>query len=151
MKKSTRKTPTIRIKELAKDLTSEFGKTLQLTVLADGSIAYKDYIVKKTTKSNWAILNRRNKMFVEEFYLKTCALLAAKAYYQVNLEKFQEIKRLDTLYWANYTDSIVFQNNIKTAKELERFLILLNRLEESNLRKQYYQDEISRMFKWSFV
>ena len=83
--------------------------------------------------------------------MKTCALLAAKAYYTVNLEKFHEVKRLDNLYWANYTDSLVFQHNIKDVKDTERFLILLNRLEESNLRKQHYQEEISRMFKWSFV
>jgi len=151
MKKSTRKTPTIRLKELAKELDSEFGKLMQLTVLADGSIAYKNYVVKKTAKGNWAIFDMQNRNCIEQFYMKTCALLAAKAYYTVNLEKFHEVKRLDNLYWANYTDSLVFQHNIKDVKDTERFLILLNRLEESNLRKQHYQEEISRMFKWSFV
>jgi len=151
MKKSTRKTPTIRLKELAKELNSEFGKLMQLTVLNDGSIVYKDYVVKKTKHGNWAVYNFKNKQQIDQFYLKTCALLAAKAYYSVHLEKFHEIKRLDNLYWANFTDCIVFEHNIKTAKDSDRFLILLNRLEESTLRKAHYQDEISKMFKWSFV
>jgi hypothetical protein len=46
---------------------------------------------------------------------------------------------------------LIFQHNIKTAKDFERFLILLNRLEESQLREQQFKEEISRMFKWSFV
>lgn len=151
MKKSTRKNPTIRLKELAKELNSEFGNLMQLTVLSDGSIAYKDYIVKKTKQGNWAIFNFKTKTYVDQFYMKTCALMAAKAYEAVNLEKFHEIKRIDNLYWSNYTNSIVFQHNIKLAKDYERYLVLLNRLEESNLKRAYYQDEISRMFKWSFV
>ncbi len=151
MKKTTRKTPTIRLKELAKELNSEFSNLMQLTVLSDGSIVYKDYVVKKIKHGNWAIFNLRSKTIIEQFYMKTCALMAAKAFDVVNLEKFNEIKRLDNLYWANYTDSLVFEQNIKTAKETERFLILLNRLEESNLRKAHYQGEISRMFRWSFV
>lgn len=151
MKKSTRKTPTIRLKELARELNSEFGKLMQLTVLDNGNIVYKDYIVKQTKQGNWAIFNYKSKNYISQFYMKTCAILAAKAYDAINLEKFHEIKRLDTLYWSNYTDSIVFQNNIKTAKDYDRFLILLNRLEESNLKRAYYQEEISRMFKWSFV
>lgn len=151
MKKSTRKTPTIRLKELARELNSEFGKLMQLTVLDNGNIVYKDYIVKQTKQGNWAIFNYKSKNYIAQFYMKTCAILAAKAYDAINLEKFHEIKRLDTLYWSNYTDSIVFQHNIKTAKDYDRFLILLNRLEESNLKRAYYQEEISRMFKWSFV
>ncbi len=151
MKKSTRKTPTIRLKELARELNSEFGKLMQLTVLDNGNIVYKDYIVKQTKQGNWAIFNYKSKNYISQFYMKTCAILAAKAYDAINLEKFHEIKRLDTLYWSNYTDSIVFQHNIKTAKDYDRFLILLNRLEESNLKRAHYQEEISRMFKWSFV
>jgi hypothetical protein len=151
MKKSTRKIPTIRVKELAKELNLEFSKFMQLTTLKHGAVAYKDYIIKETKQGNWAVFNFKNKAYVDQFYMKTCAVMAAKAYSAVQLDKFQEIKSLDNLYWASYTDAIIFKNNIKNAKETERYLILLNRLEESNLRRAHYQEEISRMFKWSFV
>ena len=67
------------------------------------------------------------------------------------LEKFVEIKELDNKYWANYSDSVIYKTNIKTAKEYERYLVLLTKLEESNRKTRFYKDEISRMFKWSFV
>ena len=77
--------------------------------------------------------------------------MAAKAYDAVQIEKYFEIKRLDNRYWANYCDTLIYKRNIKTAKEFERYLILLNKLEQSNALAEHYKDEISRMFKWSFV
>ena len=77
--------------------------------------------------------------------------MAAKAYSSVHMNRFFEIKELDNKYWANYCDSIVYKKNIKSAKELDRYIVLLNRLEESNRKATFYREEISRMFKWSFV
>lgn len=152
MKKSTRKIPTIRIKELAKELNTELNKHLQLTVLPNGYIVYKDYIIKENKLGNWAIHNfRHDNEVIEQYYTKSCAIMAAKAYEAVQLEKFHEIKRLDNLYWSNHIDSHVFRHNMKQTTDYERYIVLLNRLEESKLREQYYQGEISKMFKWSFV
>lgn len=146
-----RKIPTIRIKDLAKDLDADYANLMQLTKIDENTIAYKDYVVKKTQQGNWAIFKYPSKNLVEQFYLKTCAIMAAKAHSQVNLQKFQEIKRLDNLYWSNYSNVVIFQTKLKTAKDLDRYLILLNRLEESKIRKTHYQTEISQMFTWSFV
>lgn len=146
-----RKIPTIRIKELAKELGADFGNLMQLTKIDDNTLAYKDYVVKKTKQGNWAVFSYPGKNIVEQFYLKTCAVMAAKAHSQVNLQKFQEIKRLDNLYWSNYSNSIIFQTKLKSAKDLDRYFILLNRLEESKIRTTHYKAEISRMFTWSFV
>lgn len=146
-----RKTPTIRIKELAKQLDVDFGNSMQLTKIDENTIAYKDYVVKKTKQGNWGIFHYPNKNLIETFYLKTCAVMAAKEHSRVNLQKFQEIKRLDNLYWSNYSNTVIFQTKLKTAKDLDRYFILLNRLEESKIRKTHYQAEISRMFTWSFV
>jgi hypothetical protein len=77
--------------------------------------------------------------------------MAAKAYSSVNLDKFYEIKRADNLYWANYCDLQVYRKNIKTAKEFERYLILLNKLEHTEFLTEHYKEKISMMFKWSFV
>ena len=77
--------------------------------------------------------------------------MAAKAYNNTQLEKYFEIKRLDNRYWASYCDTLVYKKNIKTAKDFERYLILLNKLEHSNALSMHFKEEISRMFRWSFV
>lgn len=151
MTRRNRKISKKKIVELAEQFSHELDKKLPISVLPDGAIVYKNYVVKSTTTGNWVVHNYRQQQHIGEFYLKTCALMAAKAHDTVHLEKFHEIKRLDTLYWANHSDTQIFRNNIKIAKEFERYLILLNRLEESKAKEQFYKDEISRMFKWSFV
>lgn len=151
MKRTNKKPLKNKIKELAEQFQSELDRKLPVTVLPDGGIVYEDYLVKQNSHGNWCVFNYRNKSLVDQFFLKTCALMAAKAYYHTQIEKFFEIKRLDTQYWANHCDAKVFKNNIKTAKEFERYLILLNRLEDAVSKEQFYKDEISKMFKWSFV
>lgn len=139
------------VKTLATHFEAELNQKLPVTVRPDGSIVYKDYYIKSKKNGNWALYDIRSRDQIDEFFLKTCALMAAKAYYQTNLEKFMEIKRLDSSYWANQCDNLVFRSNIKKAKDFERYLILLNRLEETELQMSYFKDEISRMFQWSFV
>lgn len=151
MKKSNRKIPTIRVKELAKELSSELEKKLPVTILPNGGIVYKQYLIKQNKAGNWVVCNYKDRSQIQEYFLKTCALMAAKAYDNIHLDKFHEIKRLDNCYWANHADRQVYSKNIKTAKDFERYLILLNKLEESELKETYYKDEISKMFKWSFV
>jgi hypothetical protein len=151
MKKSKRKTPTIRIKELAKELSSELEQKLPVTILPDGGIVYKQYLVKQTKDGNWAVYNYKDHNFINQYFLKTCALMAAKAYNNIQLDKFHDIKRLDNCYWASHSDSQVYKHNIKLAKDFNRYLILLNKLEESTFKETHYKEEISKMFKWSFV
>lgn len=151
MKKSKRKIPTIRIKELAKEFSTELEKQLPLTILPNGGIIYKKFLVKQTKEGNWAVYNYADRNLVEQYFLKTCALMAAKAYNNVQLDKFHEIKRLDNCFWANHSDTQVYKRNIKLTKDFNRYLILLNKLEESELKETHYKEEISKMFKWSFV
>lgn len=151
MTKRNRKISKKKIVELAEQFSHELDQKLPVSVLPNGGIIYKDYLIKSTSAGNWTVYQYKQKQLIGEFYLKTCALMAAKAYDNVQLEKFNEIKRLDTQYWANHSDTQIFKRNIKLAKEFERYLILLNRLEESQTKEQFYKDEISRMFKWSFV
>jgi hypothetical protein len=151
MKKTKRKIPTIRIKELAQELSTELEQKMPLTVLPNGGIVYKNYLVKQTNDGNWAVYNYKSRNLIEQYFLKTCALMAAKAYNGIQLDKFHDIKRLDNGYWANHCDTQVYRKNIKTAKDFDRYLILLNKLEESEFKETHYKDEITKMFKWSFV
>ena len=78
-------------------------------------------------------------------------MLSAKAYERNDLNKFFEIKNLDNQYWASYSDNQVYQQNIKKAKDFSRYIVLLNKLEDSQTRTERLQERISRMFKWSFA
>jgi len=150
MKKQT-KSKKSTVKELASQFDQDLNSTLTLKVLPDGSVVYKDYIVKSVPNSNWGVFHIHTKELVEQFFLKSCALMAAKAYMHTSMEKYFEIKRLDNRYWASYCDTLVYKKNIKTAKDFERYLILLNKLEHSDALSMHFKEEISRMFRWSFV
>lgn len=139
------------VKELAEQFTVELDKQLPVTVLPDGNVVYKEYLIKILDNGNWGIFNVANKELIAQYFLKSCALMAAKAYRNTDMFRFFEIKELDNRYWASHCDSLVYKKNIKTAKEFERYLVLLNKLEDSEQKSQHYKDEISRMFKWSFV
>jgi hypothetical protein len=152
MKKQTKKSNKPKlIKQLATELQSELEQKLPVTVLPDGAMVYKDYLVKQTKQGNWGLYHIVTKSPIDQYYLKTCALMAAKAYARTNIEKFLEVKRLDNRYWASHIDTQIYTNNIKNTKDYDRYLILLNKLEDSKYKETFYKDEISKMFKWTFV
>jgi ribosome-interacting GTPase 1 len=139
------------VKELAGQFEAELQKTLPISIQPDGSIVYKQFLIKKNQVGNWILYNKNNKYALEEYYLKTCALMAARAYSRTDLNKFFEIKRLDDQYWANYSDNQVYTKNIKKTKDFSKYVILLNRMEYSQERAEHFKEQISRMFKWSFA
>jgi hypothetical protein len=139
------------VKDLAEQFANDFTKQLPVTVLPDGGIVYKEFLIKQQTNGNWGVYNIRSKSLVEQYFLKTCALMGAKAYNSTNIDKFFEIKRLDNRYWASYCDLLVYKKNIKTAKDFDRYVILLNKLEDTETKTEHFKEQISRMFKWSFV
>lgn len=139
------------VKELAVQFEEEFKKSLPISIQPNGSVVYKQYAIKPLSNGNWALVHIDNQYTIEEFYLKTTALMAAKAYSRTDINKFFEIKRLDNSYWAKYMDLEVYKKNIKTAKEFERFQILLNKLEQTQADADGYREKISSMFKNSFA
>lgn len=139
------------VKELAVQFEEEFKKSLPISIQPNGSVVYKQYAIKPLSNGNWALVHIDNQYTIEEFYLKTTALMAAKAYSRTDINKFFEIKRLDNSYWAKNMDLEVYKKNIKTAKEFERFQILLNKLEQTQADADGYREKISSMFKNSFA
>jgi hypothetical protein len=151
-KQNNKKKPQAKvIKELASQFEQELNKTLPISIQPNGSIVYKNYLIKTNKQGNWAIHKPGVIEPLGTFYLKTSALMAARAYDKNDLNKMFEIERMDTDYRNNHTDSLVYANSIKKAKDFSRFMVLLNRLEYSQERTAHFQDKISRMFKWSFV
>lgn len=139
------------VKELAEHFQTELSQKLPVTILPNGGIVYKEYLVKQTSSGNWELYNYRNHTLIEQYFLKTCALMAAKAYNSTDINKFFEIKRLDNQYWTSYSDNCTYKHNIKSAKEFDRYMILLNKLEDSEYKTNHYKTAISTMFKWSFA
>jgi len=139
------------VKELAEQFEADFNKIHQIVVLPNNNVVYKDFLIKKLDNENFGIQHIPSKEIVGQFFTKACAVMASKAYSKTMLTKYYEIKQLDTRYWANRCDSLVYRKNIKTAKDFDRYLVLLNKLEDSEHKTEHYKEEISRMFKWSFV
>ena len=149
--KKQNKPKTAVIKELASQFEAELNKSMPVTVRKDGSLLYKNYVIEQNNNNNWALYHAGSNESIDEFYLRTCALMGAKAYQNTDLTRYFEVKRLDNKYWASYSDNQVYKKNIKTAKDSERFMILLNKLEDSEVQATHFKEAISRMFKWSFV
>lgn len=139
------------IKDLAVHFDSELRSKIPFNILPNGNVIFNDYLVKQLPNNNWGLYHKNTKTLIDQFFLKSCSLMAAKAYGKTQLEKYFEVKRLDTRYWASYCDTQIYGHNIKTAKDFDRYLILLNKLEYSTEQTNYFKAEITRMFKWSFV
>jgi hypothetical protein len=130
-------------------LTEEFKKNTPLAVLPDKSIVYKKYKIKQNKKGLWA-LGYLGGDAIDEFRIKTTALLAAKFYDQTNLKRYNEVKVLDIHYWNNSNDALFFKYRCNNAKDLDRRDLFLWRWEQVDNRAKRYKDEITTMFKANF-
>jgi hypothetical protein len=150
MKKTHKPKPKF-IKDLAGQFEVDLANTLPISIQPNGDIVYKDYVIKLNKFSNWA-LHYKSGPIIEQFYLKTCALMAARSYNCLDLNKSNSIRQLDRHYWTNYCDTLVFKNNIaKKTISYDRYLILLNKLEYSQEKSDFYKNQISQSFKWTFA
>lgn len=150
MKKSNKPKPKF-IKELAGQFEVDLSNTLPISIQPNGDIVYKEFVIKLNKFNNWA-LHYKSGPLIEQFYLKTCALMAARAYQRLDLNKFNSIKQLDRHYWSHFCDTLVFKNNIaKKTIDYDRYLILLNKLEYSQDKSDFYKNQISKSFKWTFA
>lgn len=139
------------VDKLAESFDIDFKKILPLIPLPDGSVVYKNYQIKENKRGRWVIYSTHALDPHGEFNLKSCALIAAKALSRVQLEKYNEIKMLDTKYWSNYYTTQVCQHHIKKIKDFEHYLIMLNKLEHSSWIADNTKSEISSIFRSSFV
>ena len=138
------------IRELAQYFDQELQTSLPISILPNGALVYKDYLVKQLPNNNWGIFNIMNKDLKDQYHLKVCALIAAKAYTHRYFHKCIEIKDLDNNYWANYSDFVVYKNIINKSTD-DQYPILLTRLEESDYRANKVKNKISKLFKHTFV
>lgn len=144
------KTSKKTIKELAEYFDKELQMKLPIVLLPNGDLVYKNFLIKKLANNNWGVFNSVNKDLKDQYHLKSCALMAAKAYNHKHFNRCNEIKLLDNNYWSNYSDNLIYKNIIKNTSD-EKYPIILTRLEESEFQTCKYKIKISKMFKNTFV
>ena len=138
------------IKELAYYFDQEFQKRLSVIALPDGGLLYKDFLIKRLPNENWGVYNTNNKDLVNQYYLKSCALLAAKFYSHRQFNQCSEVKILDNGYWSNHTDMLIFKNMLTDVTD-DKYHILMTRYDESNTKSVMYRSRISKLFKHTFI
>ena len=139
------------IKEFAGYFDQELQTTLPISVLPDGSLLYKDFLVKQLDNTFWGVYNILSKDLINEYFLKSCALIAAKEYNNRHYEKYQSVKLLDSKYASATNDTTIFNHNIDLVTDSEKYYVMLTRLEESTALSQYYKQLILRLFRQSFI
>lgn len=151
-KRKSKKNVKSKVSDLASLFEKELHNIIDVVILPNNKgIKYKDYIITELPNNNWGLFNLRNKDFIDQFYLKSSALMGAKAYSKTMLDRYTEIKRIDRIYWASQLDIMLYQASLKTTKDFDRYLILLGKLEESKHKHRDYKSKISNMFRWAFV
>jgi len=140
-----------QLTKLAETLDVNFKKIMPLIPLPDGSIAYKDFIIKENKAGRWVIFRKSSPDPQGEFNLKSSALVGAKALSNTRLHDFNEIKHLDSQYWSSQFTAQVCKYNMPKTKDYQRYLILMDKYEHNEWVAQNCKDQISKKFRWSFA
>lgn len=148
MKKKNNKQQLDEFENFIKDT---FERKLPISVLDDGSLVYKRYLIKMDKNKKWALYCIHNTSdIIDTFYLKATALLAAKTYQGSNIKQYFEIKELDNKYNQNATDTIYFNYFKKATSDPIKRDNFLWRYEVSLGRARRYKAEIASLFKNNF-
>lgn len=139
------------IKELESFFTYTLETYLPIWALPDGSLLYKNYRIKQLSNQNWGVFNFQNKDFVDQFFTKSCALIAADSHLNVNVNIYNQVKQLDTRYWAHCFDATLYRNSINNSRSYEDYLTFVNKLEYTKLKETYYKNKIAEIFVQTLV
>lgn len=137
------------IADLAKYFDQELQKTLPIVLLPNGALGYHNFLIKRLPNDRWGVFNVKSKDLINEYHLKSCALMSAKFYNHYQYHLCHEVKDLDNKYWSHHSDSLVFKITIENASD-EKYSIIEARLDESIHKSSYYQKRISKLFKLTF-
>ena len=116
------------IKQLADEFSNEVNH-LPIIILPNGDIVYEDFLIKHTKNNLWELYNISNRYLVSKFYLKSCALMAARYYSKYLFNLYRDIKFLDRNYNKNKNDSIFLKHCLCESTDDDQKVIFLNRLE----------------------
>ncbi len=140
-----------QIKQLAKYFDQELHIHLPISELPDKSLVYNNYLVRQIKNNNWALYHLTTHELLDEFYLKSCALISAKYYATNQLNKTFDIKHLDRRYSSNHNKSTIFKAHLKSTNDYEHYLTLLNRYDYCFGQAEYFKQCITAVFKTTFA
>ncbi len=132
-------------------LSNEIKTNLPVNILPDKSVSYKNYIIKELDNGNWGLFNIYNMDLMHQFFIRSCAVLAAKYYSVLDLNNVYEIKKLDSQYWSHFFNIISLKHKLETTSDVDEYQVLLSKYDNSILNSEYYKTKIFKMFKLSFV
>jgi hypothetical protein len=135
--------------KLEQFLEEEFKNKVPIIVLKDGSVVYKMFKVKKNHTGNWN-LSYIHGDAIDTFKMKATAILAAKFYSINKIDIYNNIKNLDTAYWTNSFDSVVFKERYTKSNDDFKKNMYFSRWELTNSRASNYKEQIIRMFTHNF-
>lgn len=135
-------------RQLERFLEEELAKSPPLAVFQDGSLAYKNFIIKHGN-DKWN-LKRPGGDVIDSFNLKVCAIIAAKLYSGNNFENYNEIKRLDQDYTKNNIDADLFKYRYTTTTDTDRKDLFEARYIEARDHVRIARKKIASRFKMLF-
>lgn len=135
--------------KLERLLEEEFQGKTPIVVLPDKSLVYKKYKIKQNSQQIYELRHISGDI-IETFKLKVTAILAAKFYSTTRFDRFKEIKNLDTGYWTNSIDSVIFKIKLGQTKDNIKKNIFLSRYQLTLHRADNYKQQITRMFRYNF-
>lgn len=130
-------------------LDEEFKNCLPIALLADGSMAYNGFVVKRNKLEQWQLARARG-LPLDTFNVKSCAIIAAKLYGAGRFEKYSELKILDNLYHKNHTDAVIFKQRYTTTKDLDKRDLYVARYIDAEQHADYAKAQIASKFKMLF-
>lgn len=136
-------------KQLEQFLDEEFQKNRPIAILQDGSLAYKEFVIKKNKTDFWS-LRRLGGNVLDTFNLKASALSAANFHHRTNFKKYDEVKMLDNMYFKYSTDADRFKYRWTTTKDIELRDLFIARYVEAKGKADYAKQEIAKQFRSLF-
>lgn len=136
-------------KRLEASFNEEVKKEIPMALLPDGSIAYKDYIIKSTKTKQFQVI-KKGGVKIDTFFLKTCALMGIDLYAKNRLSSYSEIKLLDQKYKNNIIDAEIFKYKFKNTKDPDKRDLFLWRWEITKNRANHARTEIASRFRSMF-
>jgi hypothetical protein len=130
-------------------LKEELDSRPPVAILENGSLAYKDFIIKQNKKEIWC-LYRAKGFLIDKFSLKATSLMAAKLYSLNNFSLYNEIKILDSFYIKHHTDAVIFKHLCNKTKDTELKDLYITRFELSKSKSDYAKQQIANKFKALF-
>ncbi len=135
--------------KLEKIIEEEFNKKVPLLVVNKNCLLYKNFKIKKNKLENWDLQDQTGRI-IGSFKLKVNAALAAKFYDRNQMHRFEEIKNLDTKYWTNVIDCLIFREKYNKTQDIIKKDIYISRWDITKTRAEHYKLQISKLFSYNF-